>query len=162
MPPITETSLPGVGTRFEFTSAAGQPIGVVVRRDGDRDILVYDREDPDRCAAVLHLRPDEATALIDLLGGSAVVARHQETLRQSLEGIELEWVRIPAGARAAGRTIGETMLRRSTGASIVSVLRGTQWETSPHSDFRIEAGDTVVLVGAADAVAQAAEILTGA
>jgi TrkA domain protein len=159
---ISETILPGVGTRFEFTTTGGLPVGVVVRRDGGRDVLIYDRADPDRCQAVIHLGPADATTLIDLLGGSAVVARHQEVLRQSLEGIDLEWIAIPESSPAAGNTIAEISMRRNTGASIVSILRGDAWTTSPPSDFRIESGDTVVVVGAPDAIAQARASLVDA
>jgi len=162
MAAISETPLPGIGVRLEFTSRGGQPIGVVVRRDGDRDLLVYSREDPDACKLTLHLEPEDVAALIDALGGSAVVARQQESLRQSLEGIDLEWVQIPDGGAAAGHTIAESALRRSTGASIVSVIRGQEVITSPGSDFTIEAGDTVVLVGSPAALAQGRAALADA
>ncbi len=162
MPSISETILPGVGTRFEFTTSSGLPLGVVVRRDGGRDVLIYDRADPDRCQTVIHLEHADANTLIDLLGGSAVVARHQEVLRQSLEGIDLEWIVIHQDDPAAGKTIAETAMRHQTGASIVSVLRGDAWTTSPPSDFRIEAGDTVVIVGAPEANALARASLSDA
>lgn len=162
MAAISETPLPGIGVRLEFTTRAGQPVGVVVRRDGDRDLLVYSREDPDACKLTLRLEPEDVAALVDALGGSAVVARQRESLRQSLEGIDLEWVQIPEGAAAAGHTIAESALRRSTGASIVSVIRGEEVITSPASDFTIEAGDTVVLVGSPAALAQGRAALADA
>ncbi len=162
MTSISETILPGVGTRFEFTTSGGLPVGVVVRRDGGRDVLIYDRSDPDRCQTVIHLAQADANTLIDLLGGSSVVARHQEVLRQSMEGIDLEWVTIHQDSPAAGKTIAETAMRHKTGASIVSVLRGDAWTTSPPSDFRIEPGDTVLVVGAPEAIAQARVALVAA
>ena len=162
MKSISETPLPGIGIRYEFTTEAGQPIGVVLRRDGDRDFLVYSREDPDTCKVTLRLDASDVAALIDALGGSEVVTRHQEQLHQSLEGIELEWIAIPADAAANGSTIAESSLRRRTGASIVSVIRGEQITVSPTSEFRLEAGDTVVVVGSPETVAQARDALTHA
>ncbi|MDP4668174.1 MAG: hypothetical protein NWS62_05425 [Gaiellales bacterium] len=159
---ISETILPGVGTRFEFTTSGGLPVGVVVRRDGGRDVLIYDRADPDRCQTVVHLAQTDTNALIDLLGGSSVVARHQEVLRQSLEGIDLEWIAIHQDDPAAGKTIAETAMRQKTKASIVSVLRDDAWTTSPPSDFRIQSGDTVVIVGSPEAIAQARAALVNA
>ncbi|MGH2814647.1 MAG: TrkA C-terminal domain-containing protein [Actinomycetota bacterium] len=44
---IQETNLPGVGLRHDFTTRAGRQLGVVTHRTGRRDLLVYDREDPD-------------------------------------------------------------------------------------------------------------------
>ncbi len=49
---IFETKLPGIGVRYEFTTEAGDRAGVVIRRDGTRDIVVYDRADVD--AWILH------------------------------------------------------------------------------------------------------------
>ena len=47
---------------------------------------------------------------------------------------------------AAGKTVGELRLRTETGATIVAVVRGESSFTSPRVDFRIEAGDILVLV----------------
>ena len=49
MAEVREIKLPGVGVRHEFTTDAGQDIGVLVRHDGRREILVYDSDDPDAC-----------------------------------------------------------------------------------------------------------------
>ena len=40
-------------------------------------------------------------------------------------GLELDWVRLPATAHAAGRSVGELQVRRRTGVTIVAVLRGS-------------------------------------
>lgn len=52
---IYETRLPGVGTRYEFTAEGGDHVGVVVRRDGKRDIAMYDVHDPDTTIGTLEL-----------------------------------------------------------------------------------------------------------
>jgi TrkA domain protein len=44
---IQETALPGVGLRHDFTTRAGRQLGVVTHRTGRRDLLLYDRDDPD-------------------------------------------------------------------------------------------------------------------
>jgi TrkA domain protein len=42
-----------------------------------------------------------------------------------LGGLALDWVRLPASAHAAGRSVGELQVRRRTGVTIVAVLRGS-------------------------------------
>jgi K+/H+ antiporter YhaU regulatory subunit KhtT len=42
---LFETPIPGVGVRYEFTSAAGERLGDVVRRDGRRDLVLYDEKE---------------------------------------------------------------------------------------------------------------------
>ncbi len=48
MADVTEVRLPRVGVRHEFTTAEGERIGVLSHRNGRREIVVYDRDDPDR------------------------------------------------------------------------------------------------------------------
>jgi CPA2 family monovalent cation:H+ antiporter-2 len=52
-----------------------------------------------------------------------------------------------SGSAAEGKTILETDLRRRTGASIIAVVRDVTSHTNPAPDFRLRAGDRLVLVG---------------
>lgn len=52
---IFETPLPGIGIRYEFATNAGRRVGVVVHRDGHRDLVVYRADDPDACEGNLEL-----------------------------------------------------------------------------------------------------------
>ena len=49
--------------------------------------------------------------------------------------------------RAAGKTLAELDLRRTTGATVVAVVRGSQTEINPGAEFRLDAEDIVVLLG---------------
>jgi len=83
---IFETPLPGVGIRYEFTSAAGDRLGVVVRRDSRRELVFYDDRDPDRCRDLVELTGAEAATLVELLGGTKVTERVAD-LRHEVEGL---------------------------------------------------------------------------
>ena len=63
MADVTEVRLPGVGVRHEYTTAEGERIGVLSHRSGRHEIVVYDRDDPDRSRAVLHLSADDTSTL---------------------------------------------------------------------------------------------------
>lgn len=71
---VRSTPLPGVGDRHEFTTADGEQLGVVRHRDGDRELLVFSREDRDACAVSLRLRCDDARRLALLLGEGATAS----------------------------------------------------------------------------------------
>ncbi len=159
---VEETRLPGVGVRYEFTTEAGDRLGVLLHRSGRRELLLYDRDDPDRCRFVLRLGEDDTHALVDLLGGSEVAERLDVVLSQSIEGLTIEWVEIGEGAPAAGHTLAEIGLRTRTGVSVVAVLRGGTTITSPPAGFRLEPGDTAVLVGSQDAIGDGRAALVGA
>ena len=67
---IHRTHLPGVGDRHDFVTEAGDRIGIVSHRDGHRELIVYDREDPDRCCIVVRLNADEVRFLSELCSES--------------------------------------------------------------------------------------------
>ena len=155
---VTETQLPGVGVRHEFTTAEGERIAVVAHRSGRRELAVYGRDDPDACRTVLHLDPRDARVLVDVLGGATQVSE-AITEVQRLEGLALDWVTIAPGSRIVGTTIGEGAYRASTGVSIVGVVRAGTTIPSPGPEFTFEAGDVAVAVGTPDGLAQLRELL---
>lgn len=157
---VFETRLPGVGVRYEFTTAAGERLGVLVRRDGRREIVAYDKDDPDAVCTALSFGADEAALLVDLLGGSKVTERIAD-LRHEVEGLSIEWVTLPAQGGLTGRTIADGAIRRSTGASVVAVIRAASSIPGPGPDHRFEPGDIALVTGSAESVRAAARVLVG-
>ena len=157
---IYETPLPGIGVRYEFQAEGGDHVGVVVRRDGKRDIALYDREDPDSCKGTVELSEGDASKVAELLGGTNITAR-LDTLRHTVEGLAIEWVTMPASGGLTDRTIGDGRIRTETSASVVAVIRGETGLPGPEPDFVLKEGDTVLVMGATEAVRQATAILTG-
>lgn len=157
MAEVTETQLPGVGVRHEFTTASGERLAVLSHRTGRREIAVYDRADPDASSTVLHLSHDDTRTLAELLGGSPVSEAVNEV--QRLQGVAIDWIRIRPGAELAGATIGDGRVRTRTGTSIVALVRGDTTVPAPGPEVRLEAGDIVVAVGTPDGLRQARAIL---
>lgn len=153
MPDVSETLLPGVGVRHEFVTAGGERLAVLTHRTGRRELAIYDRADPDRCTAVLHLSRDDTRTLGELLGASPV-SEAVSAVQQRLEGLAIDWVAIPAGSPVVGGTIAEGAFRTRTGASIVAVVRADTTLPAPGPDHRFEAGDVAVAVGTTDGLAQ--------
>jgi TrkA domain protein len=157
---VFETPLPGIGVRHEFTTKSGERVGVVTRRDGRRELLLYDREDPDSCRESVELASEEAATMVELLGGSQVTER-LEDLRHDVEGLSIQWVTIVDGQGLVGRTVGDGEIRSRTGASVVAVIRGAESIPGPGPDFRFAHGDVVLLMGAEPAVEAAERLLAG-
>jgi TrkA domain protein len=148
MAEVRETRLPGVGVRHDFQTAEGDRVGVLVHRTGRRELLIYDRDDPDACSQVLHLEPEESRTLAEVLGASRV-SESLTGLQQEVEGLTIDWITVEAGSSVANRTIRDGQLRARTGASIVAVLREGTTFPSPDPDFTLVPGDTAVTVGPA-------------
>ncbi|MGA0064100.1 MAG: cation:proton antiporter regulatory subunit [Ilumatobacteraceae bacterium] len=148
---IFETPLPGIGMRYEFDTNAGRRVGVVVHRDGHRDLVVYRADDPDACEGNLELTQSEASSLVELLGGTRITERLGD-LHHEVQGLAIEWVTVPSGARLDGRSIGEGRIRTTTGASVVAVMRNTVSHPGPGPEFILQAGDIVLVIGGIEGV----------
>jgi TrkA domain protein len=152
MAEVTETRLPGVGVRHEFTTVAGERVAVLSHRTGRQEIARYDTADPDACSTVLHLDGDDSRTLAELLGASPVSAAVSAV--QQLEGVAIDWFRIRPGSAHVGSTIGEGRLRTRTGVSVVALIRGDVTIPAPGPETVFEAHDTVVGVGTPDGLRQ--------
>jgi TrkA domain protein len=155
---IISRVLPGIGVCNELELHDGTRIGIVTRRNGQRDFVIYD-EDGDGAAAAVQLNDREADLVAELLGAPHLVARLAEL--QETADVLTEQLPIPASSRFAGRPLGDTQARTRTGASIVAVLRAGTTHPSPGPDFVLEAADLVVTVGTRAGVDALTAILEG-
>jgi CPA2 family monovalent cation:H+ antiporter-2 len=89
------------------------------------------------------LRGDRYRGLRSALAGEQVSAAALEALAAGTVDV----FRVTRGARAAGRTIRELEVRRATGATILALVRDGAPISNPSPDQRLEAGDSLVLVG---------------
>ena len=159
MPEVTEIRLPGVGVRHEYATSDGERVGVVSHRSGRREIVVYDRDDPDTCRFILHLSPEDTRTLAELLGAPHL--SEALTSVQRIEGLAIDWITLPEGSPYVGSTIGEGRFRTRTGASIVAVIRRDTPLLSPGPEHRFQAGDVSVAVGTPEGLAQLRQLLGG-
>ncbi|MEM7140306.1 MAG: TrkA C-terminal domain-containing protein [Actinomycetota bacterium] len=148
---VSEVKLPGVGVRHEFQTDDGRNVGVLVHHDGRREILVYDKADPDACSSVVTLSHDDTRTLSELLGATQVTEEVQDA-QHDVEGQSIAWIRLAQGGVCEGTTIGSGAYRTKTGASIVAVIRDGEPVPSPEADFVLEANDLLVAVGSSEAL----------
>ena len=70
-----------------------------------------------------------------------------EAVLDALEAGTTDLYRISYESPAIGKTLRDLDLRRSSGASVIAVVRGERSMVSPPADLALEAGDCLVLVG---------------
>jgi TrkA domain protein len=157
---IISRALPGIGVAQEIQLRTGRHIGIVTRRDGLTDLVIYDADDPDAAADTIELTDDEANVVAEILGAPQMV-QVLSNLQQKADGLLVEQLPVPIDSPYAGRTLGDTATRTRTGASIVSVTRHGVPTHSPGPDFGLQAEDLVVVVGTREAIDQVAAILSG-
>ena len=127
---VKEVLLPGVGLRFEFENRDGDRIGVVARRTGEFEVVVYPSDDPDQAQQVFRLTDDEADALAQILGAPRIAERFADLTRE-VPGLNAGQVTIRPGSPFVDRPLGDTRARTRTGASIVAIVRDEEVLASP-------------------------------
>ena len=155
---VKETKLPGVGVKHDFRTDDGRDVGVLVHKDGRRDIVVYDAVDPDSCSMQVSLAEGDARTLAEMLGVSQVNAA-VEAVQQEVEGLAIEWLTIEPTSPLAGKTIGDGAFRTKTGVSIVAVIRGQTPHPAPGPEFDLEPHDVIVSVGTVEGLALVRELI---
>ncbi len=155
---VKEVLLPGVGLRYEFTSHNGDRIGIIARRSGDFDVVLYAREDPDQARPVLRLTDEEADAVAQILGAPRIAERFTELARE-VPGLEAGQVHIAPGSPFVDHPLGDTHARTRTGASIVAIVRDDDVLASPGPAEVLRAGDVLIVIGTEEGIAGVAQIV---
>lgn len=158
MTKVTETQLPGVGIRYEFSTDEGSHLGVLCHHGGRREVFVYNPRDPDQAQSIVQLTANDSRTLSELLGATQI-SEELGAMQQRIEGVTLDWIEVSEESTLANRTIGDGQLRTKTGASLVAVVRDGDTEPAPGPEFVLRPGDTVVAVGTPDGLDQLRHIL---
>jgi TrkA domain protein len=143
---VKEVLLPSMGVRYEFTSNHGERIGIIARRGGYFEFVLYGGDDPDRARQVFRLTDEEADAVAQILGAPRIAERFTE-LTEEIPGLEAGQVNILAGGIFVDRPLGDTQARTRTGASIVAIVRNDQVLASPGPAEMLRAADVLIVVG---------------
>jgi TrkA domain protein len=155
---VNEVLLPGVGLRYEFTNHDGERIGLVARRTGDFELIVYSRSDPDSSRLIMRLNSEEADALAEILGAPRMAERFAD-LTKEVPGLLAGQVEVTAGSPFAGLPLGQTRARTRTGASIVAIVRPNDVIASPTPTDVLLPGDVLVVIGTHDGIAGLRKII---
>jgi len=144
---VTQTRLPGVGTKFSIPTSHGGRLAVIQHNDGMREIYFFQRRDDDEPCAVIQLEDDEARQLGAVIGGAYERPRIVEELEMAFGELAIEWVPVPQGSPAIGHSLAECAFRARTGITIIAILREPEPVTGAQPGDVINEGDTLVTVG---------------
>lgn len=131
---------------------------MVLHRNGQRDLVLYDPDDPDASQHDIPLTDDEAVALADILGAPLMLSQ-LTGVSDLAPGLLIEQITILAGSRYVNHSLGDTTARTRTSASIVAVLRAGEVIASPDPAFRFAAGDVLVVIGTREGLDEVTAVL---
>lgn len=143
---VREHDLPGVGKKFALRTDEGDRMTVIIHNTGAREIYHFKRGEDYPFHAV-RLSDPEARKLGAILGGAYFQPPVAESMDMVLEQLSVEWFKVEPGSDLDGKTLAETEIRKRTGASVIAILRDGEALPNPQPDERIQATDTLMVVG---------------
>jgi TrkA domain protein len=144
---LRETRLPGVGVKYSCLTAHGGRLTVILHNEGQREIYWFRHQGDEEPEAVIQLEDDEARQLGALIGGAYERPKIVEELEMAFGELSIEWIPVPEGSPAIGKTLAECAFRQRTGITIIAILREPEPIAGAQPNDVIQTGDTLVTVG---------------
>ncbi len=148
MSSIKESELPGIGKKFQIDTRSGDRLVIIVHEDGKREIHHFDYDDPEDSISMVTLDDTEARQVGAILGGMAYMPTALENVDVAFEDMTIDWYRVPPGAKAIGKTMGDLNIRNQTGATIIAIIKKNHFKViNPGPEEVIDEDSTLVIIG---------------
>ena len=117
------------------------------------DIQIISRATLERTVHTLHRAGADFVISEASMGANAIFnVFHRSDILLLAEGLDVFKVTVPAVL--AGKSIGESAVRKETGCSIIAIHNGPKPLVNPHPATTLPAGAELILIGTADAEQQ--------
>ena len=90
---------------------------------------------------------------------SALPQIKMSNLNAALHAAVTETVKLDENSPIIGKNLGELDLRNTTGVTLIAVIRNSVTEINPGADYKLHDGDILVLLGSAEKIEEAIDIL---
>ncbi len=149
---VKEGELPGIGKKYTIKTEKGDLLVVVIHYTGKREIYYFEEEEEEP-TAVIELTDEEARTLGTILVGALFQpTSDEEKIGFLMKHLVFEWVKVPKNSFLVNKTIKDLEIRKKWGVIVVAVIRDENVIVSPSPLFKIEEGDTLVVVGNLESV----------
>jgi len=156
MSAFEETYLPGIGTRYVVTTAAGDQLIIVVHDAGSRELYHATKESPATAIPIITLNDDEARLAAAIIGKT--IHRPEAIERLTRLGVLVEWHRVAEGAYAIGKTLGEVL--QDCGVAVIAIIdKEGKRQARPSPDFVLQESVQLALAGTQKQVRAAIELI---
>lgn len=151
MSEIKESELPGIGKKFTLELDSGDKLVVVIHSSGEREVFKF-IQDNDEPASVTTLADEEARQIGAILSGTYFQPVIEEAQKLTMKNATMEWIKIAPDSALANKRIEELDIRKKTGVSITTIIRGESVIPNPHSGEIIKPQDTIIIIGGNDQI----------
>lgn len=143
---IKECDLPGIGKKFTLELDSGDKLVVVIHLSGEREVFKFTK-DSDEPSSVTRLHDEEAHQIGAILTGTYFQPVMEDEQKLALINATMEWIKILEDSKLANKKIEELNIRKSTGVSITTIIRGETVIPNPRPSEIIKPHDTIIIIG---------------
>lgn len=146
MSDIKECELPGIGKKFTLELDSGDKLVVVIHSSGEREVFRFtkDSEEP---VSTVKLTDEEAHQIGAILSGAYFQPVIEEEQKLAMKNATMEWIKIVADSTLANKKIEELGIRKKTGVTITTIIRGETVIPNPPPGECIKPYDTIMIIG---------------
>jgi TrkA domain protein len=147
---LRSVNLPGVGTKYEFTTEKGDTVALFFTKTGS--IQMYTLQGGCHTPSAAEMTPIEARRLGHILTGAIIEAESEsvEVAFSAIADLRITIHTYVIPKDIAGKTIEDLQIRTKTGVTVIAVSRKEKNIINPPPSFVFEAGDGVVVIGETD------------
>lgn len=124
---------------------------VVIHSSGEREVFKFVKND-DEPTSVTTLTDKESRQIGAILSGTYFKPVIEEEQKLAMKNVTMEWIKIEFNSMLANKTIEELDIRKKTGVTITTIIRGETVIPNPPSTEIIRPQDTVIIVGSNEQV----------
>lgn len=147
---VNETTLPGVGKKYEIYLDESRSIAVLIESGGERQVLF--RETPaDDYEKVLELTDSQARTLGLFLVGAYYQPIAAEVPEETESGEHIEWYSVTTDSQLVGQRFDEVEIEEKTGVTVLGIEHDMEVISTVSDDFVFEAGDRLIAIGTEEA-----------
>ena len=146
MSEIKECDLPGIGKKFTLELDSGDKLVVVIHSSGEREVFKFTK-DNDEPTSVTTLTDEEARQIGAILSGTYFQPVIEEEQKLAMKNATMEWIKIVSDSVLANKKIEELDIRKKTGVTITTIIRGETVIPNPSSSEIIKPQDTIIIIG---------------
>lgn len=152
-----------MGKKISFINGNDQMLVLVTHHSGRRELYFFENKDDDESVSSFTMSSDETKQLGTQLLGSAASFDNGEMQKMKIAGkqIILDWIKVTNKMKITGMEIGEINQLIPLGASFIGIIRDDEFTVELEEDSRIEADDTILIVGKREKVSEFAEQCKG-
>ncbi len=146
MSEIKECDLPGIGKKFTLELDSGDKLVVVIQFSGEREVFKF-MKGSDEPSSVTTLTDEEARQIGAILSGTYFQPVLEDEQKLMMKNVTMEWIKITDDSTLANKKIEELDIRKMTGASITTIIRGETVIPNPRSGEIIKPQDIIIIIG---------------